>query len=104
MLVRQKSIIKVIWENILSKTRTSDTTQNIVGKAVIPTLRLFDMLISSKKSVVDLKKAKQLCCVILKFQECVFHNLSSRDGNRLFNPRRTSSLSVDVQLRALIWR
>ena len=49
-----------------------DTTQNIVGKAVIHTLRLFDMLISSKKSVVDLKKAKQLCCVILKFQECVF--------------------------------
>ena len=83
---------KVIWENMSSKNRASDiklqTTQNLVGKAMIPTLRLFDMLLSSKKGVIDLKKAKQLCCDILKFQKCVFHNLSFKRREQIIQPEK----------------
>ena len=73
-----------------SKNRASDiklqTTQNLVGKAMIPTLRLFDMLLSSQKGVIDLKKAKQLCCDILKSQKCVFHNLSFKRREQIIQP------------------
>ena len=79
---------KVIWENMSSKNRASDiklqTTQNLVGKAMIPTLRLFDMLLSSKKGVIDLKKAKQLCCDILKFQKC----LSFKRREQIIQPEK----------------
>lgn len=54
---------KVIWENMSAKNRASDiklqTTQNLVGKAMIPTLRLFDILINTNaKKAIDVKKAK----------------------------------------------
>ncbi|XP_062617293.1 uncharacterized protein LOC134278999 [Saccostrea cucullata] len=85
---------KVIWENMSSKNRASDiklqTTQNLIGKAMIPTLRLFDMLINcnSKKGSVDVKKAKQLCGDILKFQKCVFHNLSYKRREQIIQPEK----------------
>lgn len=46
-----------------AKNRASDiklqTTQNLVGKAMIPTLRLFDILINTNaKKAIDVKKAK----------------------------------------------
>ena len=88
----KNQINKVIWENMSSKNRASDiklqTTQNLVGKAMIPTLRVFDMLISSKKGVIDLKKAKQLCCDFLKFQKCVFHNLSFKRREQIIQPEK----------------
>ncbi|XP_061191009.1 uncharacterized protein LOC133199167 [Saccostrea echinata] len=92
--VSAPKVNKVIWENMSSKNRASDiklqTTQNLVGKAMIPTLRLFDMLINcnSKKGLVDVKKAKQLCGDILKFQKCVFHNLSYKRREQIIQPEK----------------
>lgn len=84
---------KVIWENMSAKNRASDiklqTTQNLVGKAMIPTLRLFDILINTNaKKAIDVKKAKQLCGDILKFQKCVFHNLSFKRREQIIQPER----------------
>lgn len=72
---------KVIRENMSAKNRSSDiklqTTQNLVGKAIISTLRLFDLLINTNaKKAIDVKNTKQLCDNILKFQKCVFYSLS----------------------------
>jgi hypothetical protein len=90
--VSAPKVNKIIWESMSAKNRASDiklqTTQNLVGKAMIPTLRLFDMLLNSKKGMVDLKKAKQLCGDILKFQKCVFHNLSYKRREQIIQPEK----------------
>lgn len=84
---------KVIWENMSAKNKASDiklqTTQNLVGKAMIHTLRLFDILINTNaKKAIDVKKAKQLCGDILKFQKCVFHNLSFKRREQIIQPEK----------------
>ena len=85
------------------KPRASDiklqTTQNLVGKAMIPTLRLFDMLLSSKKSSLTWRRQNSYAATSWNLRNVCFTTCPSRDGNRLSNPRRTSSLSVFVQLR-----
>ena len=87
---------KEIWDTMPAKAHISDvklqTTQNLVGKAMIPTLRLFDMFLTSKKAAnIDVKMAKHYCGDILKFLRCVFHNISFKRREMIIQPDRNKN-------------
>ena len=86
---------KEIWDTMPAKAHASDvklqTTQNLVGKAMIHSLRLFDMFLTAKKGNVDIKLAKQYCGDIMKFLKCVFHNLSFKRREQIIQPDRNKN-------------